>query len=308
MQLSVIIPTHNPHPGRLHRTLSGLRDQILPAGGWETVLVNNASTDFPDAGFFADCAPANFSIVDEPQPGLTAARRRGFAEACGETCVLVDDDNVLARDYLAEALRLFGAHAPVGAMGGKSAPEFTVEPPAWTHQFQDLLALRNFGDRPLISNGLRPADSLHNRYPAFSPIGAGMVLRRAAIQGWLKAAAAPLPDRRGSELSSSGDNDLVFSVLEAGWEVAYFPSLCLVHLIPAARLEADYLARLNRGIQKSWMQVLLLHDACPWPALSPTGVALRKGKAWFAHHPWTSSAARVRYHGACGHFEGRLRR
>ena len=60
--------------------------------------------------------------------------------------------------------------------------------------------------------------------------------------------------------------------------------------------------------QKSWMQVLTLHDACPWPPLSPAGVALRKGKAWFVYHAWTSPAARVRYHGVCGHFEGRLRR
>jgi hypothetical protein len=135
-----------------------------------------------------------------------------------------------------------------------------------------------------------------------------MAVRRAAIDPWLaRAAASPLSDRRGSELTSSGDNDLVFAVLAAGWEVAYLPKLRLTHLIPEARLDADYLARLNRGIQKSWMQVLALHDACPWPPLSATGVALRKSKAWFVNHPWTSPAAHVRYHGACGHFEGRLR-
>ena len=308
MQLSVVIPTHNPHPGRLHRTLSGLRDQSLPVGQWETVLVNNASTAFPDAAFLADCAPANFSVVAEPQLGLTAARRCGFAAARGEVCVLVDDDNVLAPDYLAEALRLFAAHPPVGAMGGKSVPEFDVEPPPWAREFYDLLALRDLGDEPIVSQGPRPTGAGHNPYPAFSPIGAGMAVRRAAIDPWLaRAAASPLSDRRGSELTSSGDNDLVFAVLAAGWEVAYFPKLRLTHLIPEARLDADYLARLNRGIQKSWMQVLALHDACPWPPLSATGVALRKSKAWFVCHPWTSPAARVRYQGVCGHFDGRRR-
>lgn len=307
MQLSVVLPTHNPHPGRLRRTLSGLRDQNLPAELWETVLVNNASTDFPDAAFLADCAPTNFFVVEEPQLGLTAARRRGFAEAQGDVCVLVDDDNVLAPDYLAETLRLFAAHPHVGAMGGKSVPEFAVEPPPWVREFCGLLALRDLSDAPLISNGFRPVGATDNHYPAFSPIGAGMALRQTAVQDWLKAAVSPLSDRRGSELSSGGDNDLVFAVLEAGWDVGYFPQLKLTHLIPAARLDAAYLARLNRGIQKSWMQVLARHDACPWPPLSPAGVALRKGKAWFAHHPWTSPAACVRYHGACGHFEGRLR-
>jgi len=304
MQLSVVISAHNPHPGRLHRTLSGLRDQILPAGPWETVLVNNASTDFPDAAFFASCAPANFFVVDEPQLGLTAARRRGFAAARGAVCVLVDDDNVLAPDYLAETLLLFAAYPQIGAMGGKSVPEFAVEPPPWAREFYGLLALRDLGDTPLISSGLRPTGATHNQYPAFSPIGAGMALRRDATRCWLTAAASPLSDRRGGELTSGGDNDLVFAVLEAGLEVAYFPQLTLTHLIPAARLDADYLARLNRSIQKSWMQVLTLHDACPWPPLSPFGAALRKAKSWLTHRAWISPAAHIRWQGACGHFDG----
>ena len=308
MNLTAVLPTHNPDEERLRRTLAGLRGQTLAPEAWELVIVDNASTRFPDPAFFAPGAPANFSIVAEPQLGLTAARRRGFAAARGTVCVLVDDDNVLAPDYLSEALRLFAEHPQVGAMGGKSLPEFAVEPPPWAHEFYDLLALRDLGDEPLVSQGLRPHGAAPNRYPAFSPIGAGLAVRRAAIEPWLaRAAASPLSDRRGSELTSGGDNDLVFAVLEAGWEVAYFPQLRLTHLIPATRLEADYLARLNRGIQKSWMQVLALHDACPWPPLSPAGAALRQGKAWLVYHPWTSPAAFVRYHGACGHFEGRIR-
>jgi hypothetical protein len=94
--------------------------------------------------------------------------------------------------------------------------------------------------------------------------------------------------------------------MAAGWEVAYFPQLALTHLIPAARLKAGYLARLNRAMQTSWMHVLTLHDANPWPPLTPLGARLRKIKAWFTYHPWSSSAARVRYAGACGHFEGRV--
>ena len=58
MTVSVIIPTHNPDPGRLRRTLLGLRAQTLPAAAWEAVLVNNASTVFPADDFFAGCAPA----------------------------------------------------------------------------------------------------------------------------------------------------------------------------------------------------------------------------------------------------------
>ena len=76
----------------------------------------------------------------------------------------------------------------------------------------------------------------------------------ARFQAWLDArtgGSGVLTDRRGNELTSGGDNDIVFCVMQAGWEVAYVPQLSLTHLIPAGRLEAGYLARLNRGIQKS---------------------------------------------------------
>lgn len=309
--LSVIIPTHNPHRERLRRTLLGLRAQTLPSAQWETILVNNASAQFPDAAFFAECAPATgFSIVSEPVLGLTSARVRGFTSAKGDFAVLVDDDNVLAPDYLAQVLALFAAHPKVGALGGKSQPEFESPPAPWTREFHSLLALRDLGEAPLISQGLRPAGATRNEYPLFAPIGAGLALRRAAWTAWLDARAsqrgASLSDRRGDELTSSGDNDIVLALMHAGWEVAYFPQLSLTHLIPNGRLEAGYFARLNRGIQKSWMQVLTRHGANPWPPISASGAALRKAKAWLQHRPWTSPAANIRWQGVCGHFDGRV--
>jgi len=308
MNLSVVIPTHNPDPERLRRTLLGLRAQTLPAADWELILVDNASASFPSAGYFADCAVGNLAIVPEPELGLTAARRRGLGAARGQIAILVDDDNVLAPDYLAQATALFAAHPQVGAAGGKSLPEFAIAPAEWTHEFFPLLALRDLGDAPLIVTTLRPPGSPRNEYPACAPIGAGMVLRRAAWEAWLKAPGAhALSDRRGTALTSSGDNEIVFQVLEAGWSVAYFPRLVLTHLIPAGRLEPDYLARLNRGIQESWMQVLARHAASPWDPLTPFGARLRAARAWFTHRAWISPAARIRWQGACGHFAGRVR-
>lgn len=308
IEISVIIPTHNPDAERLRRTLLGLRQQSLSAARWETVLVNNASARFPDAAFFTEHAPSDFSIVSEPVIGLTAARKKGFSVARGNYAVLVDDDNVLAPDYLERVPAIFSAHPRVGVAGGKSLPEFATEPPSWAHEFFPLLALRDLGGSELISQGLRPVGATRNEYPAFAPMGAGMALRRDAWTAWLENAPDALSDRRGSELTSGGDNDIVLCALRAGWESGYFPQLTLTHLIPASRLVPEYLARLNRGIQKSWMQVLARHDANPWPPLSSSGAVLRSTKAWFTHRAWSSPAARIRWQGACGHFEGRIYR
>lgn len=306
-ELSVIVPTHNPDPARLAATLRGLSAQTLARARWETVLVDNASAAFPSPAVLAAEGPANLSVVAEPELGLSSARRAGFLRARGDLAVLVDDDNVLAPDYLANVISLFARAPRVGVAGGKSVPAFEQPPADWAREFLPLLALRDLGPAEIVSAGLRPAGSAHHVYPEFAPIGAGMALRRAAWTAWLDAHAGGAPtDRRGGELTSSGDNDIVLCAMKAGWEAGYFPELSLTHLIPAGRLAPAYLARLNRGIQKSWQQTLRRHDASPWPALSPTGATLRKAKAWLTHRAWSSPAAHIRWQGACGHFDGRV--
>jgi len=304
--LTVIIPAHNPHPGRLQRTLEGLREQTLPLSEWETLLIDNASSTSFLIEKYLDFAPANIRVVTEPHLGLSHARRRGFKEARGDYIVLVDDDNVLSPDYLARVISRFETHPKVGALGGPSRPEFEVPPARWQSEFFGLLALRDLGPDPIVS-GIRPHGSTSDAYPLHSPIGAGMSLRRNAAQEWLAHSdPSSLTDRKGNELTSGGDNDIIIQVLRAGWEVAYFPELALTHLIPSGRLAPTYLARLNFGIQKSWMQVLLRHGLSDWPPILRWSVPLRQLKAWFTHHAWSSPASHIRWQGACGHFAGRV--
>jgi len=304
MQLSVVICTHQPKTNILARTLSSLKAQSLSSGKWETLLIDNASQPAIGAPSLVPFSPDNLRIIIEPQLGLTHARKAGLRDAFGEIVVFVDDDNVLAHDYLEQVLAAFTRLPRVGAIGGKSLGEFEIPPSPAFDEFHPLLAIRNLGDSELISNGLRQPGSEINSYPLFAPIGAGMAVRREAIQPWLKCESS-LSDRRGKELSSSGDNDIVLTIMEAGWEVAYIPQLSLTHLIPTERIEPNYLASLNHGIQRSWTQVLLAHHACPWPRISRWSVPFRKIKSWLAHRAWSSPASFIRWQGACGHFEGR---
>lgn len=307
MKVTVIIPTLNPHAGRLQRTLRALRAQTLPAAEWECLIVDNASTPALTPADWQEHAPAGLRVIREARPGLSHARRAGFMAGAGEFFVLVDDDNELAPDYLAETLRLFAAHPRVGLLGGRSVPEFEQVPAAWVREFDELIACRDLGAQPLVSAGLGGAGGGPAEYPACAPIGAGMALRAAAARVWLdRGGADGLPDRRGASLSSSGDNDIVLTAMRAGWEAAYFPSLRLTHLIPAGRTTREYLGRLNRGIQRSWMQVLTKHGANPWAPLPGWTVPLRQLRAWLAYRAWSSPAAYVRWQGACGHFEGRV--
>lgn len=306
MTLSVILSTHNPDLGRLRRTLAALRAQTLPAKDWECVIVDNASVPALRRSDLLPDNPANFRLIQEPRPGLTHARRCGLRASDAEWAVLVDDDNVLATDYLKITRQLFESNPQIGVLGGISEPEFEQEPPPWIHEFLDLLACRNLGNQPILSQ-LQPNPANGEMdYPEGAPIGAGMGVRRSALRAWLEAKPEELTaDRLGKKLSSGGDNEIVFAALKAGFTAAYFPEIRLTHLIPAFRCTPSYLARLNRGIQESWMQVLLKHQASPWPPIPRWTVPLRQLKAWFVCRAWAGPVEVIRWQGVCGHFEGR---
>jgi glycosyltransferase involved in cell wall biosynthesis len=300
--VSIIISTHKPDRGRLARTLAGLAAQALPATQWELVLVDNASDAALTMADVASSSRAETRLIREDRLGLTFGRLAGIGASRGEILVFVDDDNVLATDYLQNALSIFRRLPRLGLGGGKSVPEWEAgAPPAWVSESYDRLALRDRGAGEEIAALTDPP-----AYPDCAPIGAGMIARRAALAGWVDACAADgAPSgRRGRELTSGEDCDIVMFALRAGWQVGYFPELMLTHLIPAARVTRDYLARLSHGISKSWVQVLARHGIFPWRPISRGTVPLRAARAYLRERAWTGPGEYVRWRAACGQFAG----
>lgn len=305
--VSVIIPTHNPNRGRLQRTLQGLADQTLPRNRWELLIIDNGTTckNSFEPGLGGKLEP--LSVVSEPRLGLTFARLAGIAAAKTPLVILVDDDNVLAPNFLAEAVALFERHPHLGAAGGPISASFESPPPHWAHEFFPLLALRDLGASEIFTP--LPEGAQISGYPECAPVGAGMVLRRECgikyQQSLTNRPGRLALDRKGQSLTSGGDNDLVLTVLEAGWQVGYSPKLKLTHLIPKQRLTVEYLARLQHDLARSWIVVLAEHGICPWPRVPRYSVFLRKLRAWFRHQAWRGRANYIRWRGACGTFEGR---
>ncbi|HTJ78565.1 MAG TPA: glycosyltransferase [Rariglobus sp.] len=302
MRLSVIIPTRNPHPHRFARTLAGLAAQTLNSSEWELLIVDNGSDPALQLPIDSPCRD-NLRIVHEPVAGLTPARLRGIRESGGEVLVFVDDDNVLAAGFLAAVLERFSTSPNLAVAGGPVRPEFEIQPPTWVHEFRDLLALHDHGDVPLVTAG-----GAGLPWPAFSPVGAGLCIRRSHAIAYADSLALQPErrslDRRGGELTSGGDNDMVFTAFHAGGDVGYFPELALVHLIPAGRINAGYLARLNQGIQRSWVRVLDLHGQNPWRPIPGWSVPLRSARAWLRTQAWRSPSRYIRWRGLHGRFLG----
>lgn len=299
MYLSVIIPTYNPDINRLNQTLEGLKEQTLPMDRWELLLVdNNSSFNIADK-IDLNWHPAG-KVITEAKQGLTFARIKGFTEAKGEIIVLVDDDNILDKNYLKFTLEIFNSHPTLGAIGGKSIPLFDYKQPGWLKDFYGNLALRDLGENIIIN-------AWNNTYPIAAPVGAGMSVRKMSLEGYVTKIISqkkPVSDRTGESLSSGGDNDIVLEILKAGWQTGYFPKLSLIHIIPKKRTEVKYLARLINSTNKSWIQLLEHHQINPWKRIARWSVPLRKIKAWFTYKAWQNKANYIRWNGACGTFDG----
>lgn len=246
--LSVIICTHNPRPNYFERVLDALRQQSLATADWELLVIDNQSTP-PLAERYGDQAwhPA-FRIIRELELGLTPARLRGIREATGELLVFVDDDNLLDPEYLARCLEIARRHPWIGAFGGSTIGEYEEEPAESVRFMLPQLAVREI-EAP--SWACQPGvQAMHS-----APCGAGMAIRRSVAVSYAeKVASDPLRrklDRVGTSLSSAGDSDMAFCACELGLAVGVFPELVLKHLIPAGRLQRDYLIRLAEGMSLS---------------------------------------------------------
>jgi len=261
-RISVIICAHNPRPDYLRRVLGGLRAQTLPQDQWELLLIDNASGDKLAETWDLSWHPQAKHFREE-ELGLTPARLRGIMEANADLLVFVDDDNVLDPDYLKAAIQISCEYPFLGTWGGTIRGEFEIEPEPWARPLLGFLGIRE-PRVPIWSNN--PGDG------QAEPCGAGLCVRATVARTYADQLAAGSPrrklDRRGSALSSGGDTDLILTSCDLGQGFGSFPQLTMTHLIPASRLQLDYLIRLIQGITASGvlLRYLRFGDLSPEPS------------------------------------------
>lgn len=300
--ISVVLPTRNPDRARLAEVLTALRGQTLPAGAAEICVIDNGSTPALDA---AGLGGGSLRVVREERPGLLAARLCGLHSTTGRYLVFIDDDTVPEPDFLAAAVAFMDAHPHMGTAGGKILPRYLSPPPAWIESVAWLLAVRDNGPRPLqwSAQGGAPL-------PNWTPIGAGLLVRRAAlVPGYLRHVAAHSTEIehiswRGQGVGGVEDKDLVLHCLRAGWSTGYTPSMVLHHIIPPSRMQLAYFEKLLPPMEKMWAQTLHAHGFESHPPVHPATLPLRKIKAWFAFRAWRSPVHRLRWLESCGYLDG----
>ncbi|HEY3415308.1 MAG TPA: glycosyltransferase [Armatimonadota bacterium] len=295
--ISVCLCTHNPRREYLTRVLAALAGQSLDPERWELIVVDNKSEE--SVAQWADLSGIRHArVISEPKLGLTNARVAAIHAADGEVLVFVDDDNVLAADYLECACTVMAEKEFLGAIGGKCKGEFEVDPPTWTHHYLQYLAVADHGNQPLFIHH-------KNTYLPWYPYGAGLVIRRELARIYVHQLENDPErrklDRRGNSLTSAGDIDMVLTIMDEGHGIGFFPQLSLKHIIPRQRLSFSYLKRLIYHSNYSLYHLMLSRHIAfhprPWPLTYITSVLLcLMHRKW---HPLTlmlaCQAARGRY-------------
>jgi glycosyltransferase involved in cell wall biosynthesis len=128
VRLSVVIPAYN-EAGYLAAALASLQQQDY-TGGYEVIVVDNASTD--DTAEVA--ARMGARVLHEPTPGVCAARQAGTLAARGMIVVSTDADTVHRTDWLTRLDAQFteDVFAVAGPCRYADAPWWArVFPPLW---------------------------------------------------------------------------------------------------------------------------------------------------------------------------------
>jgi glycosyltransferase involved in cell wall biosynthesis len=270
LEASVVICTRNPRPDYFARVLESLRNQTLSSDRWELLIIDNASS-VPVAHSFENSSHPRARHVIEDEVGVAAARRRGIREAAANLIVFVDDDNVLDKTYLSQAIKIKHEWPLLGMWGsGCIRGDYEVEPPKYLETYLPALALRD-EPGPRWSNVAASTDTI--------PWGAGLCVRKEVACAYCRfcdQSSLQITGQRGDTLLRGEDKEIAYVCCARGLGTGVFPELKITHLIPKHRIAENYLLRLVEGIALSDLVLNYKWGKIPFPSYVKMLLSLAK--------------------------------
>ena len=237
IEISVLTCTYNPRKEYLQKAINAISSQSVPQDSFEYVLVDNASTKFPEIDL---ASIKNLQHIREPELGKIHALISGFKCCRGKMIVIVDDDNVLAPNYLELAWKVYQEMPFLGVWGGQIFAEYEEPPASELAPYTHLLTLCEF-NRLEWSN-------IHTS-PAVA--GAGMCVRREVVtrfqENLRKDSLVLSLGRTGIAMPGVDDWETSLTACDLGLGMGRIPALKLTHLIPCRRVERSYLLSLQEN-------------------------------------------------------------
>ena len=237
LQISLIICTYN-RADLLPRCLVHATAQSLPAGEYEVIVVDNASSDHTQA------IVQQFSGVRYlfcATRGLSSARNTGVAAARAPLVAFIDDDCLADGNLLAELIETFARHPEAGCAGGAIAIRLPVPLPRWySQQFAGY-----FGEYAPGGAGIHRVTELRQY-----PFGGNLALRKKAIleAGYFSEKLG----RVGTNQAGGEELDLQQRIVERGYEIFVNPNARVVHVILPRRMTWRHVVNSARSAGRNW--------------------------------------------------------
>lgn len=232
MRLTVITCTWN-RCELLRQTLEQLAHIAVPSGvEWDLLVVNNNCTDATDAVVRSFEKRLPVRLLFEPTPGKTNALNLALGEATGDYILFIDEDVLVAPDWMAAYHAAFCRWPDVALFGGAIAPWFEGEPPAWLPP-----ALTRIGGVYAVSE--MEAGPIRSTDPHL-PFGANMAIRTDVQRRHpYDSHLGPRPGK----LVAGEETAVVRALLGEGLEGRWLPEARVRHYIPKGRQNLRYLRK-----------------------------------------------------------------
>ena len=237
--ISVIVCCYNSQ-SRLPETLRHLITQQANGINWEIVVVDNASKDKTSetaTHILSAALPAEkYKVVNEPEPGLSNARKCGYVNSQYDLLLFCDDDNWMDEHYLEIANNIMRNNLHIGILGGLGEAVFEKTKPIWFDKYQI-----NFAVGPQGADTL-PFTEVQSAY------GAGFIVRRQLFDTFADVGfKSLLSDRKGNQLISGGDTETCIIARMLSYTIAFSAALKFKHLMTKERMSWNYLKKLHFG-------------------------------------------------------------
>ncbi len=228
-KFSFIIPTYN-RPELLAELLDSLIVQRFNPADFEFLIIdNNSQNDVQKLikNFTAEHSKFDIKYFLEIRQGEQYAWNKGIDEAQGKLLVFVDDDVRLHHDYLSTLEKDFAGHLDDIAGGGKVAPVFEYQKPAWINKYvMPYFAEINLGEK--------------TRFPKKKhPYATNMLISKNIFDKVGKFDTDLMKDKKTIP-PGSFERELFGRIRAAHFPVYYFHDLVVWHFIPQEKINKSY--------------------------------------------------------------------
>jgi glycosyltransferase involved in cell wall biosynthesis len=228
MDISIILCTYNRSQSLITVLENIQRLNGFPQITWETLVVDNNSTDETNAVVtrFVNNGRGNVRYIFEGRQGKSYALNTGIEAARGDILAFTDDDVIIDPNWLLNIKKTFGQYDCAG-IGGKIIPVLPEKKPSWLrtdtlHPFMSALGSFDRGE-----------ECCELKEP---PYGANIAFNKKVFikHGLFRIDLGPT---EGNTMGKGEDVEFSQRLLAQGEKLMYVPDAVVYHRVQKERLE-----------------------------------------------------------------------